>query len=145
LCTFASSSTIASDHSGKYLDFGPNPQSYTWHMLEHLIGHLANTHEGPCHGNVYLQFASFVLVIIAFIISAIGFMTLSNHPLSNESIEPAAEALMREHGAQAVSEAARQVSALNSKGFYALAATWQQIRHKIVERQQLEDLHVASK
>ncbi len=52
---------------------------------------------------------------------------------------------MRQHGAQALSEAARQVSALNSKGFYALAATWQQIRHKIVERQQLEDLHVASK
>ena len=52
---------------------------------------------------------------------------------------------MREHGAQAVSEAARQVSALNSEGFYALATTWQQIRHKIVERQQLEDLHVASK
>ena len=72
-------------------------------------------------------------------------MTLSKHPLSNESIEPAAEALMREHGAAAVSEAARQVSALNSKGFYSLAATWQQIRHKIVERQQLEELHMASK
>ena len=52
---------------------------------------------------------------------------------------------MREHGTQALSEAARQVSALNSKGFYALAATWQQIRHKIVERQQLEELHMASK
>ena len=52
---------------------------------------------------------------------------------------------MREYGAQALSEAARQVSALNSKGFYALAATWQQIRHKIVERQQLEERHMASK
>ena len=72
-------------------------------------------------------------------------MTLPKHPLSNEAIEPAAEALMREHGAQALSEAARQVSALNSKGFYGLAATWQQIRHKIVERQQLEDLLTASK
>jgi len=69
---------------------------------------------------------------------------LSKHPLSNEAIEPAAEALIREHGAQALSEAARQVSALNSKGLYALAATWQQIRHKIVERQQREDLHMAS-
>jgi hypothetical protein len=86
-----------------------------------------------------------VLVIIAPIIGAAGFMTLPKHPLSNEAIEPAAEALMREHGAQALSEAARQVSALNSKGFYALAATWQQIRHKIVERQQLEDLLTASK
>jgi hypothetical protein len=86
-----------------------------------------------------------VLVIITFIISATGFMTLSKHPLSNEAIEPAAEALIQEHGAQALSEASRQVSALNSKGFYALAATWQQIRHKIVERQQLEELHVASK
>jgi hypothetical protein len=64
---------------------------------------------------------------------------------TNEAIEPAAEALIREHGPQAVSEAARQVSALNSKGFYALAATWQQIRHKIVERQQLEERHMASK
>ena len=86
-----------------------------------------------------------MLVIIASIIGASGFITLSKHPLSNEAIEPAAEALMREHGTQALSEAARQVSALNSKGFYALAATWQQIRHKIVERQQLEELHMASK
>lgn len=61
---------------------------------------------------------------------------MSNHLLSNEAIEPAAEALIREHGPDALSEAARQVSALNSKGFYALAATWQQIRQKIVERQE---------
>jgi hypothetical protein len=86
-----------------------------------------------------------MLVIIASIIRALGFKTLSKHPLSNEAIEPAAEALMREHGTQALSEAARQVSALNSKGFYALAATWQQIHHKIVERQQLEERHMASK
>ena len=77
-------------------------------------------------------------------------MTLSNNGLSNDApsndaIEPAAEALIREHGAQALSEAARQVSALNSKGFYALAATWQQIRQKIVERQQREEHHLASK
>ena len=57
----------------------------------------------------------------------------------------AADGCFLEHGAQALSEAARQVSALNSKGFYTLAATWQQIRHKIVERQQLEELHMASK
>lgn len=65
---------------------------------------------------------------------------MSTHSLSksNDPIEPAAEVLIREHGAKAVSEAARQVSALNSKGCYALAATWQKIRHKIVERQQLE-------
>ncbi len=86
-----------------------------------------------------------MLVIIAPIISALGFKTLSKHPLSNEAIESAAEALIREHRTQALSEAARQVSALNSKGFYALAATWQQIRHKIVERQQLEERHMASK
>ncbi len=86
-----------------------------------------------------------MLLIIAQFINATGFKTLSKHPLSNDAIEPAAEALIREHGAQALSEAARQVSALNSKGFYALAATWQQIRHKIVERQQLEELHMASK
>ena len=66
-------------------------------------------------------------------------------PLANDAIEPAAEALMREHGVEAVSEAARQVSALNSNGFYALAATWQQIRQKIVERQQLEESSLASK
>lgn len=65
--------------------------------------------------------------------------------LSNDTIEPAAEALMREHGAGALSEAARQVSALNSKGFYGLAATWQQIRHKIAERQQREELPTVSK
>jgi len=86
-----------------------------------------------------------VLLIISPVISASGFKILSKHPLSNEAIEPAAEALIREHGTQALSEAARQVSALNSKGFYALAATWQQIRHKIVERQQLEERHMASK
>ncbi len=86
-----------------------------------------------------------MLVIIAPVIRASGFKTLSKRPLSNEAIEPAAEALMREHGTQALSEAARQVSALNSKGFFALAATWQQIRHKIVERQQLEERHMASK
>ncbi len=63
---------------------------------------------------------------------------MPKRPLSNDAIEPAAEALMREHGSQALSEAARQVSALNSKGFYGLAATWQQIRHKIAERQQRE-------
>lgn len=66
-------------------------------------------------------------------------------PLANDAIEPAAEALMREHGVEAVSEAARQVSALNSNGFYELAATWQQIRQKIVERQQLEESSLASK
>lgn len=67
---------------------------------------------------------------------------MSNHPLSNDAIEPAAEALIREHGAEALSEAARQVSAFNSKGFYGLAATWQQIRQKIVERQQQDVLHL---
>jgi len=66
-------------------------------------------------------------------------LKVSTPLVSKEAIEPAAEALIREHGAAAVSEAARQVSALNSKGFYALAATWQQIRQKIVERQQLEE------
>ena len=69
---------------------------------------------------------------------------MSSPLLSNDAIEPAAEALIREHGVDAVSEAARQVSALNSKGLYELAATWQQIRHRIAERQQLEDLHPAS-
>ena len=73
-----------------------------------------------------------------------GIRTLSKHLLSNDAIEPAAEALIREHGTQALSEAARQVSALNSKGLYALAAAWQQIRHKIVEQQQREDLHTTS-
>jgi hypothetical protein len=85
------------------------------------------------------------LVNIRPIINATGTYTISDYPLSNEAIEPAAEALIREHGTQALSEAARQVSALNSKGFYALAATWQQIRHKIVEQQQLEERHMASK
>ena len=70
---------------------------------------------------------------------------MTENPLANDAIEPAAEALMREHGVEAVSEAARQVSALNSNGFYALAATWQQIRQKIVERQQLEESRIASK
>ena len=70
---------------------------------------------------------------------------MTKHPLSNDAIEPAAEALIREHGLWAVSEASKQVSALNSNGFYGLAATWQQIRQKIVERQQLEELHVRSK
>lgn len=70
---------------------------------------------------------------------------MSRPLLSNDDIEPAAEALIREHGAAAISEAARQVSALNSNGFYELAATWQQIRHKIAERQQLEESRAASK
>ncbi len=64
--------------------------------------------------------------------------------LSSEVIEPAAEALIREHGDKALSEAALQVSALNSKGYYSLATTWQQIRHKIVERQQ-QDSRTPSK
>jgi hypothetical protein len=58
---------------------------------------------------------------------------------SSEAIEPAADALIQEHGAYASSEAARQVRAVVSNGFYFLAATWQQIRLKIVERQQAED------
>ena len=70
---------------------------------------------------------------------------MSIKPLSNDAIEPAAEALIREHGAQALSEAARRVSAFNSKGFYDLAATWQQIRHKIVERQEREEFDPGSK
>jgi hypothetical protein len=70
---------------------------------------------------------------------------LTTYPLSNDAIEPAAEALMREHGPEALSEAARQVSALNSNGFYALAATWQLIRQKIVERQQRDVLGMASR
>ena len=74
-----------------------------------------------------------------------GFVVLTIHPLSNEEVEPAAEALIRQYGARAVSEAARQVSAFNSKGIYALAATWQQIRQEIVERQQREEMQVASK
>jgi len=69
---------------------------------------------------------------------------VSSPPLSKEALEPAVEALIREHGAEALSEAARQVSALNSKGLYELAATWQQIRHKIAERQQLEELRRSS-
>lgn len=81
---------------------------------------------------------------MALIIDALGLMTGSNFPAANDAIEPAAEALIREHGAEALSEAARQVSALNSKGFYGLAATWQQIRQKIVERQQRDDGHTAS-
>ena len=85
-----------------------------------------------------------MLVIIAQIINAVGIKTLPIKPLSNDAIEPAAEALMREHGADALSEAARQVSALNSKGFYGLAATWQQIRHKIAERQQSDACPTAS-
>jgi hypothetical protein len=92
-----------------------------------------------------IQFRWFVLVIIAQIINAAGFKTLPKLLLSNDTIEPAAEALMREHGAGALSEAARQVSALNSKGFYGLAATWQQIRHKIAERQQRDELPTVSK
>ena len=77
-----------------------------------------------------------MLIYIAVIIDTTGYRLLLIYPLPKEAIEPAAEALMREHGADALSEAARQVSALNSKGLYALAATWQQIRQKIVERQQ---------
>jgi hypothetical protein len=77
-----------------------------------------------------IQFRWFVLVIIAQIINAAGFKTLPKLPLSNDTIEPAVEALMREHGA---------------KGFYGLAATWQQIRHKIAERQQREELPTVSK
>lgn len=72
-------------------------------------------------------------------------MTLPENPLSNSEIEPAAEALMREHGARALSVAARQVSALNSKGLYRLAATWQQIRQRIAERQQSEVVSSVSK
>ena len=106
---------------------------------------MANTLAGSCHGKMSVQFGSFVLMTIFAVIGAPGIMTLSKHPLSNEAIEPAVEALMREHGAEALSEAARQVSALNSKGFYGLAATWQQIRHKIAERQQREELHMALK
>ena len=64
--------------------------------------------------------------------------------LSDDAIEPAVEALIREHGMAALSEAARQVSALNSNGLYELAATWQQIRRKIAERQQLEESGAAS-
>ncbi len=86
-----------------------------------------------------------MLIYIAFVIETSGFRLLSNHPLSNDAIEPAAEALIREHDPDAVSEAARQVSALNSKGFYGLAATWQQIRQKIVERQQRDAQLVTSK
>ena len=70
---------------------------------------------------------------------------MSTPPLLNEAIEPAAEALIREHGMAALSEAARQVSALNSNGFYELAATWQQIRRKIAERQQFEEFSATSK
>ncbi len=97
------------------------------------------------HDIIIFHFSCLLLVNIRPIINATGTYNISDYPLSNEAIEPAAEALIREHGTQALSEAARQVSALNSKGFYALAATWQQIRHKIVERQQLEERHMASK
>jgi hypothetical protein len=81
---------------------------------------------------------------IVSIIQATGFRPVTKNPITNDAIEPAAEALIREHGLAALSEAARQVSALNSNGLYALAATWQQIRQKIVERQQLEESHSAS-
>ncbi len=97
------------------------------------------------HDIIIFHFSCLLLVNIRPNINATGTYNISDYPLSNEAIEPAAEALIREHGTQALSEAARQVSALNSKGFYALAATWQQIRHKIVERQQLEERHMASK
>jgi hypothetical protein len=86
-----------------------------------------------------------MVIFIAFVIDTSGFRLLSNRPLSNDDIEPAAEALIRELGADALSEASRQVSALNSKGFYGLAATWQQIRQKIVERQQRDSQLVTSK
>ena len=64
---------------------------------------------------------------------------MSSYLQSSEVIEPAADALIQEHGAYASSEAARQVSALISNGFYSLAATWRQIRLKIIEIQQVED------
>jgi hypothetical protein len=58
---------------------------------------------------------------------------LATYQLSNEAIERAAEVLIQQQGERALSEAARQVSALNSRGFYSLAGTWQRIRHKIAE------------
>ncbi len=60
---------------------------------------------------------------------------MSSYLQSSEAIGRAADVLVQEHGAYASSEAARQVNALISNGFYSLAATWQQIRLKIVERQ----------
>ena len=96
------------------------------------------------HDIIIFHFSCLLLVNIRPIINATGTYNISDYPLSSEAIELAAEAFIREHGAQALSEAARQVSALNSKGFYTLAATWQQIHHKIVERQQLEELQMAS-
>jgi len=59
--------------------------------------------------------------------------------LSNEAIERAAEAVIQQQGERALSEAARQVSVMNSQGLYSLAGTWQRIRHKIAEGWQPED------
>jgi hypothetical protein len=64
---------------------------------------------------------------------------LATYQLSNEAIERASEAVIQQQGERALSEAARQVSVLNSQGLYSLAGTWQRIRHKIAEGWQPED------
>ena len=64
---------------------------------------------------------------------------LATYQLSSEAIERAAEAVIQQQGERALSEAARQVSVLNSQGLYSLAGTWQRIRHKIAEGWQPED------
>lgn len=60
------------------------------------------------------------------------------YQLSHEAIAHAAEMVIREQGEMALSEAAKQISALNSIGHYSLAATWQRIRFQIAEGWQLE-------
>ncbi len=64
---------------------------------------------------------------------------LATYQLLSEPIERAAEVVIQQQGERALSEAARQVSVLNSQGLYSLAGTWQRIRHKIAEGRQPED------
>ena len=68
------------------------------------------------------------------IINTTRFQVLSSYRSLDESIEPAADALLQRYGRAAPSEASRQICEFNSNGLHPLAGIWQKIRHRVIEK-----------
>jgi hypothetical protein len=62
----------------------------------------------------------------------------SSLPLSEQDIRRAADETIDRYGGEALTHAANQISAFNSKGFYAIGKAWQLIREEIRMRQEFE-------
>ncbi len=65
--------------------------------------------------------------------------------LSQADIKRAAQKMIAEHGEHAFIKASDEISAQNSKGFYALAGSWQLIREEVLKQLETQIIRDAPK